>query len=82
MDVKGNRKMPPDTYRCPDMVIFAKIHFRPCHAQTTLMQNGRHIWNGYSVSFLMKFCAELSTLNILYVMHTWAISRTSCSFVG
>jgi hypothetical protein len=36
---KGNRKMPPDTYRCPDMVIFREnTLWSPCHAQTITMQ--------------------------------------------
>jgi hypothetical protein len=63
--------MPPDTYRLPDMLIFPKYTLEPCHAQTTLMQQRlTHLeWIFCQLSDGPNFCAELSTLDILYVMH-------------
>jgi hypothetical protein len=50
---KGNRKMPPDTYRCPDMVNFRENTLGALSCPDIPDNFGAHLWNGYSVSFLM-----------------------------
>jgi hypothetical protein len=75
--------MPPDTYRGPDMLNSRENHFEalscPDHNNdaTTANTIGPDIHLSDDQNFVPN-----RALWIFYVMCTWAISRTGCSFVG